>query len=319
MDLKQLRAFLTVSEVGSVTRAAELLNLVQPTVSRQLQLLEEDMGTPLFERGARRMTLTAAGKTMVEYTRRILNEVARAKAEIRPEGGSVAGIVSIGLLASTSDLLSTPIVSAISNAYPQIRPRIVVGYAGHLVELLENGEVDFALLYDQKNTPALHVTTLIEEELWVVGPVSANLRRSRPVQPNQLALQRFVLPSAPYGLRALIEQAVSLMQVQLDVVAETDSLSVQKNLVMNGHGWTILPAASVSEDVAQKRLSATTFAGLPLRRKIVIAAPASRQPTTSVRCALTILLDQMKTMVQSKQWTSAVWLAEDWNQKHTHT
>ena len=82
MDLKQLRALVTVAETGNVTKASALLNIVQPAVSRQLRLLEEDMGTALFDRGRHGMELTESGKTMVEYARRILNEVARAKAEI---------------------------------------------------------------------------------------------------------------------------------------------------------------------------------------------------------------------------------------------
>ncbi|EGD05814.1 LysR family transcriptional regulator, partial [Burkholderia sp. TJI49] len=172
MDLKQLRAFVTVAETGNVTRASSLLNLVQPAVSRQLRLLEEDMGTELFERGRHGMQLTPSGKTMLEYARRILNEVARAKAEIQPTDGPVAGIVSIGLLASTSDLLATRLASEVASRYPHIRLRLTIGYAGHLQDWLEAGDVDAALLYGQKETPALHVKALIEESLWAVAAPS---------------------------------------------------------------------------------------------------------------------------------------------------
>ena len=84
MDLKQLRAFITVAETGNVTRASSLLNLVQPAVSRQLRMLEEDLGTELFDRSRHGMQLTPSGKTMLEYAHRILNDVARARAEIQP-------------------------------------------------------------------------------------------------------------------------------------------------------------------------------------------------------------------------------------------
>lgn len=309
MDLKQLRALVTVAETGNVTRAAALLNIVQPAVSRQLRLLEEDIGTELFERGRNGMELTGAGRSMVEYARRILNEVARAKAEIRPSQGPISGIVTVGLLASTADLLSSTLVAAVAEKYPGIRLRISVGYAGHLLDWLEKGEVDVALLYDQKQTPALQVKTLLEEELWVVAPPSARLRRAKPVELAHVVRQPFVLPSAPHGLRALMEQAATLMGLEFIVVVETNALSVQKNLVIDGHGWTILPAVAVADDVARGTLSGAPLAEPALLRKVVLAAPTSRHPTPPVRCAVAVLLECMKAAVRQNQWAGARWLA----------
>ena len=310
MDLKQLRALVTVAETGNVTRASALLNIVQPAVSRQLRLLEEDMGTLLFERGRHGMELTANGKTMVEYARRILNEVARAKAEIRPSQGPIGGIVTIGLLASTADLLSGPLVTAVAEKYPGIRLRISVGYAGHLVEWLAQGEVDVALLYDQKQTAALEVKTLLEEPLWVVGPASAKLRRNKPVELAQVVKHPFVLPSAPHGLRALMEQAATLMGLEFNVLAETNDLNVQKTLVGDGHGWTILPAVAVADDVARGVLSAAPLAEPALLRKIVLAAPANRQAMPPVRAVVAVLLERMYAAVRQNNWAGARWLAD---------
>lgn len=309
MDLKQLRALVTVAETGNVTKASALLNIVQPAVSRQLRLLEEDMGTALFDRGRHGMELTENGKTMVEYARRILNEVARAKAEIRPSDGPISGIVTIGLLASTAELLSIALVTTVAQAYPGIRLRISVGYAGHLVQWLEQGEVDVALLYDQKQTPAMQVKALLEEPLWVVAPASARLRRNKALELAHVVKHPFVLPSAPHGLRALMEQAATLMGLEFTVCTETNDLNVQKALVIDGHGWTILPAVAVAHDVARGVLSAAPLAEPALLRKVVLAAPTRRQSTPPVRCAVAALLDCMKTAVQENKWIGARWLA----------
>ena len=110
MDLKQLRALLAIAETGSVTRAAEMLHIVQPAVSRQLRLLEEEMGTTLFDRGQRGMELTAAGEMLVVHAGRVLSELDMAKAEIVPDPGAVIGSVTIGFLPSTADLLAAPLV-----------------------------------------------------------------------------------------------------------------------------------------------------------------------------------------------------------------
>ena len=106
MDFKQLRAFLTIVETGSVTRASEVLHIVQPAVSRQLRLLEEDLGTPLFHRGRHGMEPTEAGTILIDRARRVLRELDQARDEIRPEPGALTGLVSVGLLPSTSDLLA---------------------------------------------------------------------------------------------------------------------------------------------------------------------------------------------------------------------
>lgn len=308
MDLKQLRAFVTVAETGNVTRASSLLNLVQPAVSRQLRMLEEDMGADLFDRGRHGMQLTSSGKTMLEYARRILNEVARAKAEIRPTDGPVAGIVSIGLLASTADLLATMLAREVAQRFPNIRLRLTIGYAGHLQDWLEGGDVDAALLYGQKETPALHVKALLEESLWVLAEPSARLSRKRPVSLSRVARQPFILPAAPHGLRGAIEQAATAAGVTLNVFAETNALSVQKELVAQGHGWTILPAVSVTQEVERQLLSAAPLASPGLKRTIVLAAPSSRQATAPVRCVVGVLLDCVKATFEQGQWPDARWL-----------
>jgi len=108
MDLKHLRAFLTVAETGSVTRASEVLHLVQPAVSRQLRLLEEDVGAALFDRERHGMALTDAGHALLGYARRAMLELDRARVEIAGTGGGVAGLVTLGLLPSTIGTLSGP-------------------------------------------------------------------------------------------------------------------------------------------------------------------------------------------------------------------
>ncbi|SAK81563.1 LysR family transcriptional regulator [Caballeronia catudaia] len=308
MDLKQLRAFVTVAETGNVTRASTLLNLVQPAVSRQLRLLEEDMGTEFFDRSRHGMQLTASGKTMLEYARRILDEVARAKAEIQPVEGPVSGIVSIGLLASTSDVLATLLADEVAKRYPHIRLRLTIGYAGHLQDWLEAGDVDAALLYGQKETSALHVKPLIEESLWTVAAPSARLSRKRPLTLARVAREPFILPAAPQGLRAVIEHAATEAGVTLQVFAETNALSVQKELVAQGHGWTILPAVGVTQEVERRTLTAAPLISPALKRTIVLAAPSSRQATAPVRCVVGVLLDCVKSTFENGRWPDARWL-----------
>ncbi|MBV7483305.1 LysR family transcriptional regulator [Bordetella sp. BOR01] len=307
MDLKQLRAFLTVTEMGNVTRAAEVLNLVQPAVSRQIRLLEEDIGTPLFERERRGMVLTEAGEVLVGYARRALLELDRARVEIGGVGQGVTGLVTLGLLPSSIDMLSSPLASAVAAAYPGIRVRIAMGYAGTLQRWLVMGEVDAALLYGAERTADIQTVPLIEEPLWVIGPKNSPLRPDRPVPLADLANRKLVLPSAPHGIRTLVEHACAVAHVTLDVSVETNALSVQRSLVLGGHGLTILPPIAVADDLRKHQLKGAPLADPDITRTIVLALPTNRPTTRAVRCTVDVLVGEARKAVASGAWMEGRW------------
>jgi len=309
MDLKQLRAFLTVAETGNVTRAADMLHLVQPAVSRQIRLLEEDIGTPLFERERHGMALTEAGQSLVGYARRALMELDRARMELSGRNaGSMSGLVTLGLLPSTVDVLSSALVSALASAYPEIRVRIAVGYAGTLMQWLASGEVDAALLYGAERSSDIQTTPLIEEALWVIGPSESRLQPQHPVGLTELAQYRMVLPSAPHGIRTLVEHACALAKVTLQLSAETNALSVQRSLVLGGHGLTILPPIAVAEDLQAGKLCGAPLADPGISRTIVLALPVQRPTARHVRCAIDVLVQQARQAIDANAWPEGRWV-----------
>lgn len=310
MDLKQLRAFLTVAETGNVTRASEVLHLVQPAVSRQLRLLEEDLGAPLFERERRGMVLTDAGQALIVYARRAMLELDRARAEIAGASTGVAGLVTLGLLPSTIDALSSAFVSAVAAEYPGIRVRIAMGYAGTLLNWLQAGEIDAALLYGAEHSPDAQTRPLIEESLWVVGPSEARLRRNRPVPLAKLAGKPMVLPSAPHGIRTLVDHACAVSNVKLELSAETNALSVQRSLVLGGHGWTVLPPIAVAEELRLGQLTGAPLIEPGITRTIVLALPTNRPIGQHVRCAVDLLVRCARNAVEAGSWLEGRWLGD---------
>lgn len=311
MDLKQLKALVTIAETTNMTRAADLLNIVQPALSRQIRMLEDELGTILFERGRQGMILNEEGKTFLEYARRILHEIEKAKAEIRPSSGTVSGIVNVGLLPSTSDLLSSMLLRQLQQQYPQIRITITAGYAGHLQEWLEVGEIDVALLYSAKLSASLHVQPLVEEKLWFVGLPGNGLRPDKPVTLNSMADRPIILPSRPHGLRILVDQVGQENSLQLNVVAETNSMSVQKRLVLDGHGYTILPSIAIAEELAQARLAAAPLTNAGLTRTIVMARSRQRNMTMSVKCVMQVLSGCISTSIEQGDWAHAKWITKN--------
>lgn len=310
MDFKQLKAFLTVAETGNVTRAAEVLHLVQPAVSRQLKLLEEDIGSPLFERERHGMVLTAAGQSLVSYARRAMLELERARAEIAGASNGIGGLVTLGLLPSSIDALAGPLVSALATQYPGIQVRISMGYAGTLLKWLESGEVDAALLYGAERSSDIETKPLIEEPLWVIGPKTAKLHKSHPMALGDLAGTPLILPSTSHGIRTLVDHACAVSNTELRIAVETNALSVQRSLVQSGHGWTILPPIAVADDLRSHQLTGAPLANPVITRTIVRALPLNRPTAAHVRTAVDVLTVCAKQAVNAGVWLEGRWLGD---------
>jgi DNA-binding transcriptional LysR family regulator len=307
MDLKQLRALLAVAETGSATKASDVLCIVQPAVSRHIKLLEEEFGVELFARGPHGMVLTDAGRTLVEHGRRALTELDRARAEMQPTPGSISGVASLGLLPSSCELLASELVVGVRDKHPRINVRLTVGYAGHLIRWLEAGEVEAALLYDLKPTPGLEVEALLDEQLFLVAP-RGQVPKKRQATIEMLRNVPTVLPNAPHGLRNVVEHACALAGISLNVVAETNSLKLQKNLVAQGFGWTILPSCAISEEIALGTLAGIPFTQPTLTRRIVLAHSATRRPSVAASFAMKELVALMKRLASSGGWPGATWI-----------
>ncbi|WP_042878924.1 LysR substrate-binding domain-containing protein [Cupriavidus necator] len=309
MDIKQLRALLAIAETGSATKAAELLRIVQPAVSRHVRLLEEELGVELFERERHGMVLTEAGRTLVEYGRRALQELDRAKAEIIPARGAITGTAVIGLLPSTCELLAAELVATVKARHPQLVVRINVGYAGNLLQWLEAGDVEVALLYDTKSSPGLQVEALLDEQLYLVGP-AGTLAPGEEQTVERFRDLPLILPNAPHGLRSVVEHACAVAGFSPTIAVETNSLAVQKNLVAKGFGHTVLPSSAVSEEMEDGILAGAPIVSPKLSRRIVLAHAATRRPTPAAGFVSEELVALMKRLVVDGAWPGATWVSD---------
>jgi LysR family transcriptional regulator, nitrogen assimilation regulatory protein len=305
MDVKQLKALVTVVEVGSVTRAAELLHLVQPAVTRQIQTLEHELGVPLFERTRQGMRPTKAGASLADRARRALTELDRARAELTPTTGAVTGIVTVGLLESAADLLAEPLACAVVRDHPGIELRVLTAYSGHLQQWLDDGDLDLSLLYNLTSTPSLNVTPLVREQLWAVAPAADGLSPARPVRFADVAGRPIVMPTPGHGLHTLITASARQAGTELDVVVQTNSMSLQKQLVRGGQGWTILPAVGIADELDSDTLSTAPLCAPEVWRSIVLGMPRTGRVPAAVEVVARELVEQIESMVHHGRWPSA--------------
>jgi LysR family transcriptional regulator, nitrogen assimilation regulatory protein len=175
---------------------------------------------------------------------------------------------------------------------------------------LETGDIDAAILYGVERDTHIQATALLEEPLWVVGPRSAKLHRRRPVSLASLSGKPMILPSGPRGIRTLVDHACAVSNVELKIIAETNAMSIQKSLVLGGHGLTILPPIAFASELAGKRLTAAPLVEPRITRTIVVALPGNRSVGQHVRRTVELLIRCVEDAVHRKEWLAASWIAE---------
>ncbi|WP_180115480.1 MULTISPECIES: LysR family transcriptional regulator [unclassified Acinetobacter] len=311
MDIKQLRSFITISETKNITKAAALLNIVQPAVSRQIHLLEDELGVELFERGRHGMHLTNEGKILEVYARRVLKEIETAKIELTSSDGALKGTVNVGILASLSEALSVSLMRVIKEKYPFVNLKITVGYSGHLKEWLESGEIDVALIYGSVSSKFLDLQPLVREQLWLIGAYDSKLNELEEVELKQMSAFELILPYTPHRLRTLIEQGFHKAKYELKISAEVNDLNVQKQLVKEGFGFTILPLVSIKTELAQKTLQASIINHPDFMREIGLALPNTRHISKLVHTIANEIIASSRQAVRSGTWLGCEWIGQE--------
>ncbi|MBN8942899.1 MAG: LysR family transcriptional regulator [Rhizobiales bacterium] len=302
MDLKQLKTFIRVAETGSLSKASDRLRTAQPALSRQIKLLEAEIGTPLFIRYGRGMQLTEAGQELLARVAGLVHQLEKSVEDVRSLRTQPSGTVALGMMPTVSYVLAARLARRVATELSGISLRIVEGYAGHLVDWLHRGDVDATLLYGPSSDLHLRVTDLMFEELVLVGPPTCGLDPGKAVPVADLAGLELVLPSRPHGLRAVVETAAQKARIELAIRFEADSFRVLKDLVEAGLGYTVLPMSAI-----QREARAGLFRTAPLEkpkvvRQVILALPASRTDTRATRAVVDLAIDEIATMVAKGDW-----------------
>jgi DNA-binding transcriptional LysR family regulator len=310
MELSQLRTIIHVAELGSLSKAADRMRIAQPALSRQVRLLEEELGVRLFARHGRGMVLTEQGRDVLAHAMRVMAELEEIRAHAADEGAPLSGQIAIGLPPTVADIISVPLVAAFGKSHPQAVLRLVSAYTGYLLDWLHRGEIDLAILYDPRTARSLRSRPLLLENLFLIGPPEAGFSTVRAMPFKELEGKRLLLPSMRHGLRTIVERCATEAGIALDVVVEADSYATLKDLVRAGHGWTILPLAPIHGDVKARRLTgAPLIDPVPVRR-LVLSYPADRPVSRLARFAGEVITGIVSDHVEKAIWVGQLLTAE---------
>jgi DNA-binding transcriptional LysR family regulator len=226
MDLRQISYFVALFEEGSVTRAAQRMNVVQPALSMQIAKLERELGQRLFDRQPKAMVPTAAGRTLHRLVHPIQRDVAEARAVMARLSQAVSGRVTAGILSSLSMSVIPSVLARFAVAYPEVELSLADGYSSTFIEGVGTGTLDLAVINRPARRLGLVMAPLLDEEMVVVGgrdtPLPVPLPLPLPLRMADLAALNLILPSTRHGLRLELDRRVAAADVTLSPKLELD-------------------------------------------------------------------------------------------------
>lgn len=286
LSLKQLSYFLALAEHGSISAAANALNMAQPSLSENIAKLERQLDLKLAVRGARGIQMTEAGIALARRGREILKSVDDLVEEVRQLSADPRGPVSIGLPPSLSILLSVPLLETVHNEHPDIRLHVAEAMSGDILDWLGADRIDVGCVYEITDTAPYSYEPLLTEDLFLVtapdnwdGEIGPDGVALAPVEGARLAELPLVLTSSTHGARKLQEKFARSIGARLNVVAEIDSLPHIVEMVSRASAYTILSHGAVINQVAAGALALVPIEPTISRTAYVVrrrARPISR-------------------------------------------
>ena len=303
MELRQLRYFVRVVELGSISRAALDLQLVQSALSQQISRLEGELATRLLQRTSKGISPTEAGLAFfreAQLALRHADQAMRAAHEAR-----LTGTVSVGLAPTTASVLGLPLMQAMRERHPHVRLHMVESLSGHLSTMLNARQLDLAVLFDTHPARRWSVTPLLEEKLFLIAR-RGDAERPKKLRMNQLAGVPLILPTGPHGLRSTLDAAFTRARLRPSVVAEIDSLAILMDAVAAGLGCTLQPGAALGRFAdAGERYAFSEIADAQVRRINSLCSLSDDELPPAALATRVVLADCARELVMAGRWAGA--------------
>jgi len=292
MNLKQLEYFVQVAELGSFSKAAVVLDIAQPALSRQVRSLETELHQQLFLRNGRGVALTDAGKRLFDHGVAVLQLMAHAREDLGASRDEPVGRVTIGLPPSMGRQLTLPLIDRFKKQLPAARLAIVEGLSTHIVEWVTTGRIDIGLVYNPEAQPGLEITPLLQEQLGLVShaPKGKGKRAALPPLPmKELSRYPLIVPERIHAMRRLLDTQAALAGIKLDIAWEVSSVPSIIDLVCAGYGYAVLTASGVAASARAGELVTRRLVDPTPVSVLCLAISAHRRPTPLTQHAMRLL------------------------------
>ena len=278
MDLRSIRYFVQIAELGSITRASRHLGIAQPALSRHVKSVEDELGTQLLVRLPRGVRLTSAGLQFLEHCRRIVRELSRAREDLHSASEVPRGRVTLGLSPTTGPLFLPGVLERVRRQCPQVSLKVSEGFSTALYDSLLTGRVDLAVLTSPAASRALRLRPLVSEPIVVLAPPQPRGSRRFYTLP-ELAKTPVVTTEA---IRSIVDEQLARYGARLNVDAEVDAVEAIRRLLLRGIGPAVMPLSTFHEDVRAGRIAAFQIADANVHRILMIGLPNERKQSAAV-------------------------------------
>lgn len=294
IELRHLQYFRTLAETLHFGRAADRLHISQPPLSRQIALLEEELGVKLFDRSRRRVELTEAGQRFYLDTATVFAALEQAKRNAQAAARGAAGELSVGFMMSTAYSVTPAITRRYAAQFPQVRLKLTETLPLDLAQDISSGNKDVAIMYRPQDCTGLETVTLYREKMTVVLPPGHRLLTHATIDPQELAGETFIIVPrriAP-ALHDMIFNFCLQHGVTPNIGLEINMQQTIVNLVGEGLGIAIVPRS-----MCNMRLATTTFK--PLRNAPVIEVVAVWKADNYNPCIATFIESAQEACAQA--------------------
>lgn len=306
VQLHQLRYFVAVAETRHFTHAADIVGITQPSLSKQIHVLESDLGAPLFERIRGNIGLTAAGEVLLPLAKRILADVDTARREVQELVGVRRGRVRLGATPSLATSLAPAVLRRFRDVHPNVDLRVEESGSQDLVRDLLRGELDLALIIQPATgpDPALHAEPILRDDLVVASlnplPMAGP---AGPVCLSDLADQPLVMFRQGYDLRDATLQACREAGFEPSLAVDGGEMDAVLSFVEAGLGAALVPGIVVAR---RPRLWVTPLAPPGVQRTIALARRREAESTHAARAFRRILLEYVRTAADNSTLPAGV-------------
>jgi DNA-binding transcriptional LysR family regulator len=274
---RKIRYFVKIAELKSLSKTAESLDLTQSGLSRQIAVLETDVGKPLFSRTGRGVELTDAGRILFEAAKTCYASVDAALETIRDKEGVTQGNVRLATVHTLTYYFTSDVVSAFVGQRPKVNLSLMARSSLDVVELVESGKADLGFVYDSMVASAdLTAIPLFVDEMCLI------LNQDSPISDGvDLTSAPFRLVAFPqdYALRRMLEGR----GLQIEFAAEAETIDAMLRLVASGVGACVLPRRMPDNVIKDHRLKKVQIANPPMKRRVVAIVRQDRHPSGLIK------------------------------------
>lgn len=301
MDTRGLRYFQAVAEFGSYSRGAEVLRISQPAVSRQIRALEQELGRLLFVRHSHGVSLTDAGRILLERAQVILRQFDQARDAVRAESLGLSGTVTLALPPAAGTLLAPTLARRFAAAHPNVFLRVVAGFSLYLTEWMVRGRVDLACLHDPVPQPGFAVTPLVREEVFLVGRAGALKPGRGAVSAADLAGLPLILPARPNASRRLLDGWLARRGGRVDVQMEVDDHLIIRAMLREGPWFSLLTQGAFRHERALGGLEAWPLRPRAHWNLALMENPPERR-SEAVAAVAALIRPAVRELVRAGAW-----------------